>query len=403
MQQSETSASPLDLLFFDLADDPGDRLFWSGVCASTIEGLRKAGHRIETIGPVSKRLYPALTGAAWHAYRRLAKLHYHAHRDLLLSRLFTRRANTLLARAKQPDAVVTYSTAYAGILETRLPIFVFMDASWGQIVETYPYFYKQHLPERVYRGGFRADRIALARDNVHVIAASNWAKDRLVQEYHADATRIHVLPFAPNLYDVPSTQEVAAALARKTGQTLRLLFAGKDFERKGGPIAVETVRLLREQGVAGDSGHHGLLACRDAVLGERARLSEQERSDTGREHRGALPGERLPDPAHAGRGAGRGVCRGSGPTGYRWSRPMWEACPPWFETVSGADYLTATPCRLEVYASWLREAWTDRREYVRLASEARRDYDTRLNREDYTRRLGVIFREAIAKGSPVLT
>jgi glycosyltransferase involved in cell wall biosynthesis len=66
-----------------------------------------------------------------------------------------------------------------------------------------------------------------------------------VRDYGVDEAKVRVLPYGANLERVPARED---ALAPKPEGPLTLLWLGVDWERKGGPIALETVRLLRAGG-----------------------------------------------------------------------------------------------------------------------------------------------------------
>ncbi len=64
------------------------------------------------------------------------------------------------------------------------------------------------------------------------------------------AGRLAVVPFGANLLEAPARAEVEGWIATRPRDALRLLFLGKEWERKGGPEALALVRELRAGGVA---------------------------------------------------------------------------------------------------------------------------------------------------------
>jgi len=76
-----------------------------------------------------------------------------------------------------------------------------------------------------------------------IIRASKWAADSVIHDCGCDPKRCVVLEFGSN-FDESDIQPITPY----QGGKLEVLFPGVEWERKGGDIAVETVRLLRERG-----------------------------------------------------------------------------------------------------------------------------------------------------------
>lgn len=83
----------------------------------------------------------------------------------------------------------------------------------------------------------RADRL---------IYSSNWAADSAIFDYGASPSRVHVIPFGANLDRIPSRIDLARA---KEHDKCNLLFLGKDWTRKGGEIAYQTLISLLSLGI----------------------------------------------------------------------------------------------------------------------------------------------------------
>ncbi len=85
---------------------------------------------------------------------------------------------------------------------------------------------------------------------IHSAAAiaysSQWAADSARDDYGASPDKVFVVPFGANLPEAP---DPALAEQRTLTKPLRLLFLGKEWERKGGPLVLETVAELRRRGV----------------------------------------------------------------------------------------------------------------------------------------------------------
>ena len=84
------------------------------------------------------------------------------------------------------------------------------------------------------------------------IRSSQWAIDSVINECDADPRNCHVLEFGPNI----DLKDIELGKTYDGGE-LRILFIGKDWNRKGGDIVVEIVEKLRSKGVDAQLGIAG--------------------------------------------------------------------------------------------------------------------------------------------------
>lgn len=238
---------PLRVLFFDLYD-PLDESVWSGTPAQIYRCLQEAGVSVTSVGGHGLFFRKAINWIIFRYYRYGKKLFYHIDRDLFWVRAFTRLGNMRLKSFKA-DAVVTSFPAFTAFVGHGLPVFMIHDATWGQVVESYPWFRRSHQPTRIVEDGFELERIAYSRNDVYPVLTSSWAADRAVADYSVDPERIRILPLGPNLKKPPEKAAVEKALRNRGNRPCKLLFVGKEWVRKGGPLAVEATAALNEMGV----------------------------------------------------------------------------------------------------------------------------------------------------------
>jgi glycosyltransferase involved in cell wall biosynthesis len=75
--------------------------------------------------------------------------------------------------------------------------------------------------------------------------ASDWNKNSAVNDYGIESNKISVIPCGANLNIIPSADEINL---KATGNC-NLLFLGVEWDRKGGDIALEAFRQLKQKGV----------------------------------------------------------------------------------------------------------------------------------------------------------
>jgi glycosyltransferase involved in cell wall biosynthesis len=127
------------------------------------------------------------------------------------------------------------------LLETNLPIIFLSDATAKLLKETY----NLYASEAAFLLASQSDREAIARAN-KLVYSSEWVANSAICDYDAEPQKIAVIPFGANLDNVPDASEI---FHKCLATRCRLLFVGKDWERKGGTIAFQTLLSLLEMGV----------------------------------------------------------------------------------------------------------------------------------------------------------
>ncbi len=383
----------LKLVFWDLYADPEDVSNWSGITAMMLQGLRGAGVQVVTAGHVLPHLRKLVSSAFWHYYKSVRDLHYIPDRHMAVTKTFSwlgeRKVRKPLADA---DAIVTTSTTATAFLKTDKPIFVIHDATWGQILELYPYFDSTRQVPAVVRGGFKMEHRTLTRSNVTLVLTSDWAADRAIRDYGLDPKRVHVLPLGANFAEDPPRERVERAIEARTGEHCKLLFVGREFDRKGGEIAVQAAAALRALGI---STTLHVVGCSPAGLPPWVQVHGLLRKD--HEHElnklHALYAESdffiLPTQAEA-----QGIVFNEAAA---YGLPVIATEVGGVSSVVHSDWglLLPTGTAGEHYAPWVAELFRDRARYMATARRARDDYDARLSRTVYTERLMAIIREVL--------
>lgn len=125
------------------------------------------------------------------------------------------------------------------------PYLIYQDLSWDLVLEhtdpaegRNPQFPGVTL-ERLER--LRARQHRIYRSATGIVAMSRWLADHLVAVTGLPAAKVFVVP--PGANGLPGRVEPHRATGR--GRRRRLLFVGKDFERKGGDLVVRALALLR--------------------------------------------------------------------------------------------------------------------------------------------------------------
>jgi glycosyltransferase involved in cell wall biosynthesis len=353
-----------------------------------------------TTVPVLPYLRKIVASACWHYYDKVRKLHYVADRHMFVTRSLSMFGNWMGRKAfLDADAIITTSTTSTGFLETDKPIFVIHDATWGQVLELYPYFHPSKQVPHVVRGGFEMEKQTFCRPDVTLVLTSEWAANRAILDYDLDPSRVFVLPFGANFAVDPPREEVERAIRARTGDHCDLLFVGREFDRKGGGIAVEATAALLALGIPATLH---VVGCSPTGLPPWVKvygLLRKDRPDE-LEQLHSLYAKCdffiLPTQAEA-----QGIVFNEAAA---YGLPVAATNVGGVPTVvKNGDWglLLDTQASGEEYAPWLADLFRDREKYNHLAMRAREDYDARLSRTVYTQSLLKIIRGVLQKRAAI--
>lgn len=222
--------------------DPMDRRSWSGTMHYMAESLAvHAGHVIP-LGPVDSQQRRRLR--SWSdRLRPLLRRRYKPRHSIVVAAEYAR---VFAAKLRQTSADVIFAPAAAteiALLKTNIPIVYLSDATFAAVAGYFEDF--SDLLALSYFEGNLIERYAI-RTAAHIIYSSAWGKESAIRDYGADPRRLSVIPFGANIEEPPSAGDV---LGRGRATSPRLLFVGVDWERKGGPIALEALRELERLGL----------------------------------------------------------------------------------------------------------------------------------------------------------
>jgi glycosyltransferase involved in cell wall biosynthesis len=155
----------------------------------------------------------------------------------------TRLAATLVGAALErlnPDLVVCINASHkTAMLKRRWPMVLVEDATFDTIVNYYERF--SGLPPQSRAFGHAVEQIMIDRCRA-VFLASTWAREDALRRYKGPTERFTVAPMGANLDDDPGPVS-----PRDTGGELKILFVGYEWERKGGPLALQAFIELKRR------------------------------------------------------------------------------------------------------------------------------------------------------------
>jgi glycosyltransferase involved in cell wall biosynthesis len=221
--------------------NPLDKRSWSGTTYYTYQQIKK-NHEVEIFNyKWTWRVREWLTMQK-SLNRRLFKKQTAVEFLRCYARYFSKQLEKDMKERPVDVLFVSASSQFIAYLETDIPIIYMTDATFQQLQGYYPYF--SNLAAYNIRQGIELDKKAFQK-TAHCMLASDWCKNSSVNDYGIDPGKISVVPCGANLDAIPSFADLNLTAS---GQC-RLLFLGVEWDRKGGDIALQTFRLLKQKGM----------------------------------------------------------------------------------------------------------------------------------------------------------
>lgn len=223
------------------AEDPLSHYAWSGTHRRLFQALQSCSDAI-ALGPLQSPTLSAIrfTNRVSHKLKLGEAIPHHG---MVSARAYAHAAQQQLD-ALQPEVIFAPAASVELFhLKTSLPVIYLSDATSRLLEGYYPDF--TAMPAKKKRALERFEQHAIQRADA-LIYPSRWAAQSAIEHYGADPAKVHVLPFGPNF---DAAVPPAATKDSEPHRSLRILFVGRDWQRKGGDIAYEAVAGLRQAGI----------------------------------------------------------------------------------------------------------------------------------------------------------
>lgn len=216
---------------------------WSGILVYLHDALASVFPEVVRIGPLKSTREPI--GVA----RRLASWTKKMDHPLWLTQAsakgMARQVEERLAEIK-PDAVFSVWHQPVAYLRTEAPVFMFQDSPFEIIQPLYDGM--AHFTPAIMNEVKLVERMA-AKRCAGIIETSEWAAREARKLWRLPDEKVAAIPFGANIQTSVNLENVDQVLDSRATDQVNLLFLGKDWERKGGDLAVETAKVLNQRGI----------------------------------------------------------------------------------------------------------------------------------------------------------
>jgi glycosyltransferase involved in cell wall biosynthesis len=223
-------------------NDPLDKRSWSGTTYYIAQTLQKNVGEVDLLGPVHFPwvIEKFVRGIA-KLERVLFKKNYLAKYSLLKSWYAARLLKKKMA-GKQYDCICApAASTELACLKTDVPVIYISDTTFRLISQ----YYKQDFSNVSLLSKWEANRLekkALNKSRA-IIYSSEWAAQSAVADYKVSPQKINIAPLGANIDAVPARDII---YEKEKNPELTLLYLAVEWERKGGSIAFETLKILHE-------------------------------------------------------------------------------------------------------------------------------------------------------------
>ncbi len=222
--------------------DPMDKRSWSGTYYRMFRALEQQSFEVIPLGPVLQPNWFLLSMRILDKVKQL--LHgknFNKQQRLLKSKFFAYQFKKII-RNKHIDVIFSpASSAEIAHLDITIPICYLSDTSFSQ---TYGFYKDIYMYSEQTVGELNLIEQKVVDKCEALVYPTDWAAQYVIDHYHADPAKVHVLKFGPNLDVLPGKAEIG----KNFEGHIKLLLLGVNWEMKGGDLAFGAFKILLDKG-----------------------------------------------------------------------------------------------------------------------------------------------------------
>lgn len=226
--------------------DPLDKKAYSGTHYYMYRALQAHFGEVIPLGPVDTR-YKVIPKLKGRFLRTFTRLNYKYQYDTGLNKRMAGILDQKIQDAHPEALICSLMSPEVAYLKSDTPLFLTTDATFPLLHELYQSHSNLH-PTSI-REALELESQAFEKAT-KLILPLEWLADSAMKDYGVPSSKIEVISYGPNLDTSISESELDEVVANRQGSPkVKLLFVGVRWEEKGGPFAVEVLRVLLENGI----------------------------------------------------------------------------------------------------------------------------------------------------------
>jgi glycosyltransferase involved in cell wall biosynthesis len=233
---------PLKIAFLTALTLQNERSSWRLSNEYMTQALQRHCGEVVHIGSI--KLWEVFLGKVLNkASQVLLKKRFIYYHSFFIAKRYARIAAQRLARQAFDVIVAPAAFSEIAFLDTDIPI-VLIEGGTLALLHNYYSPFSNPLKRSLYEAN-TLQKLALWKASL-VLNPSDWASRSVIEDYHIEQQKVHVLPYGANIQNPPPLEVI---LSKQRSNRCRLLFVGVEWQRKGGDIAFDTLLKLEEIGI----------------------------------------------------------------------------------------------------------------------------------------------------------
>lgn len=217
---------------------------WSGLGYYISKSLEDSGNKLQYIGDLRQITTP-FNFLKKIFYSRILHQQYPIDRTVAAATSYSKEILKNLM-VQSPDVIFSLGTIPVAYLDSDVPKIIYTDATFASMLGYYKSF--SDLSAETIRLGHEMEQKALNACTL-AIFASEWAANSAVNDYGIDPSKVKVVPFGANICVDYTQQDILKFIRQRGRLLLKILFNGRDWDRKGGDLVLKTVEALIKRGL----------------------------------------------------------------------------------------------------------------------------------------------------------
>jgi len=225
--------------------DSSDINNWSGIFVYLHDALASVFPEVVRIGPLKSTRDPAGVIKRLISWTRRPKQDHPLWLTKASAKGMAYQVEEKIKELK-PDAIFCVWHPPIAFLRTNLPVFMFQDSPFEIIQPLYDGM--SHFTPEIMEEVKLVERMSAKRCS-GIIETSDWAADEARQLWRLPYEKVASIPFGANVETDVTAETLSDVVKARGYDECRLLWLGKDWERKGGSIALDCARQLNKRGL----------------------------------------------------------------------------------------------------------------------------------------------------------
>jgi hypothetical protein len=196
---------PLKIAFLTPLALADKRSSWRIANQHIIQALQKQCGEVFHVGPISLRKEVLAGKILNKASQILLKKRFLYYDSSYISKRYARKVTQILSKLSVDVIIASSCATEIASLETNIPIVLLEGATFAQLQNYYPQY--SNILKRSARSGNVLHELALKRVE-SILIPSAWGKKSVIEDYHIDPQKVHVLPYGANIANVPAQEIV---------------------------------------------------------------------------------------------------------------------------------------------------------------------------------------------------